>query len=110
MPQKDEVVSLELLQRRNQEQANELDRLKAEGGGGTSGGGMEARLAKLEAHVEHIQSDLAKLATVPADIAGMKGAMVTTDYLNAAFDKHLRWTSLIVGIMITVAAAILKFT
>ena len=83
-------------------------------GGGTSGGGMEARLAKLEAQTEHLQADMAKLASVPTDIATIKVEMVTKDYLhqvlNEAFDKHLRWTLGIVGAMLTLATAIIKAT
>ena len=93
------------------EQAHALQReneaLKGGGGGGTSDG-VEARLGKLEAHMEHVQADLAKLASVPADVAGMKAEMVTKDYLNAAFDKHLRWTLGIVALMLAVATFIVK--
>lgn len=45
--------------------------LKAGGGDGTSGG-MEARVAKLEAHVEHIRAELAKLSAMPTDLAVLK--------------------------------------
>lgn len=44
------------------------ERLKEGDAGGTSGG-MEARVAKLEAHVEHIRSELGKLSSVPTDLA-----------------------------------------
>lgn len=37
-------------------------------GSGTPNG-MEARVAKLEAHVEHIRAELAKFAPVPTDLA-----------------------------------------
>lgn len=33
---------------------------------------MEARVAILETHVEHIRGDLAKLASVPTDLAVLK--------------------------------------
>ncbi|QPI73906.1 hypothetical protein [Sphingobium sp. Cam5-1] len=33
---------------------------------------MEARVAKLEAHVEHIRSELGKLSTLPMDMAVLK--------------------------------------
>ena len=101
-----EGPSLELLQRLNRDQAKELQRLKSGDGGGTSGDGMEPRLAKLEAQMEHVQADLAKLANVPVNIAAIKGEMVTKDYLNSAFDKHLRWTLGIVGLMIAIATVI----
>ena len=83
--------------------------LKGGGGGGTSGGGMEARLAKLEAQMEHVQSDLTKLAGVPVDIATIKGDMVTKTYLDRAFEKHLHWTLGIVGAMLTIATLIITF-
>jgi hypothetical protein len=41
--------------------------LKTAGGGGTSGG-MEARLAKIEADVEHVKNDVAKLQDSGSDI------------------------------------------
>ena len=40
-----------------------------DGGGGGTFGGMEARLAKLEAHMEHVRGDLVKLADVPVQLA-----------------------------------------
>lgn len=45
--------------------------LKPGGGDGTSDD-MEARVAKLEAHVEHIRSELAKLSGMPTDLAVLK--------------------------------------
>ena len=38
----------------------------------SGGPGMEARVAVLEAHVEHIRGDLAKLSNVPTDLAVLK--------------------------------------
>jgi hypothetical protein len=46
-------------------------RLKAAGGGGIPPD-MEARVAKLEAHVDHIRADLGKLGAVPTDLAVLK--------------------------------------
>jgi hypothetical protein len=48
--------------------------LQSAGDGGTSGG-MEARLAKLEAHIEHVRGDLQRLAGVPADLAALKARL-----------------------------------
>lgn len=42
------------------------------GGGGGNDGNMEPRIAKLEAHMENVRSELSKLATVPADLAALK--------------------------------------
>lgn len=102
--------SLKLLQIQNMAQSEEIERLKNSSGGGTSGGGMEARLAKLEAQMEHVQSDLAKLASVPVDLAAVKAEFVTKDFLTSAFDRHLKWTLGIVGIMLTIATLIIKLT
>lgn len=49
------------------------DTLKHGGGGGTSGG-MEARLAKLEAHMEHVLADVSALK---ADVGKLKTDMAT---------------------------------
>lgn len=43
-----------------------------DGNGDGTFDGMEARVAKLEAHVEHIRDDLGKLAGVPIDLATLK--------------------------------------
>lgn len=61
-----EIVTEEYMARKLQEGA-----LQNGSGGGTSGG-MEARVAKLEAHMEHVRSDISKLADVPADLATLK--------------------------------------
>lgn len=45
--------------------------LKAGNGGGTSDG-MEPRIAKLEAQMEAVRSDLSRLANLPADLATVK--------------------------------------
>ncbi|MEH3098853.1 hypothetical protein [Sphingomonas adhaesiva] len=42
--------------------------LRTGGGGGTSGG-MEPRIAKLEAQMEAVRSDLGKLGSLPVDVA-----------------------------------------
>ncbi len=39
------------------------------GGGGDNTGGMEARIARLEAAMDFVKSELAKLAGVPAELA-----------------------------------------
>lgn len=103
--------------------------LKQGGGGGTSGG-MEARVAKLEAHIEHVRDDLGRLAGVPADLASLKGDstglrtdfkrledvptklgtiqnevsnLPTKDYLGQQFDRQFRWTT---GLIILVSAVV----
>ena len=42
------------------------------GGGNGIPNDMEARVAKLEAHMEHVRSELGKLASLPADAATIK--------------------------------------
>lgn len=54
----------------------EIEALKHGGGDGTSGG-MEARVAVLEAHVEHIRADLAKLSGLPGELASLRGDVST---------------------------------
>lgn len=52
-----------------QEISEKLDRLPLEmGGGGNHTGGMEARIAKLEAHVEHIREDIAGIRDALRDL------------------------------------------
>lgn len=66
--------------------------------------GMEARVAVLEAHVEHIRSDLGKLASVPKDLGVLtervshlptKGFIVTTTLTAlvaiAALSGFVQW-------------------
>jgi len=45
--------------------------LKGGSGDGTNGG-MEARVAKLEAHMEHIREDVGRLKDVPVELAALK--------------------------------------
>lgn len=54
------LAELRELERRQREQ----ETLPLGGGGGTSDG-MEPRIAKLEAHMEHVRAELGKLAPVP---------------------------------------------
>jgi hypothetical protein len=61
-------ISIAFLQRKLQEANSESGRLKSGGGGGTSDG-MEPRVAKLEAAVEHIQKDISEIKT---DIRGLR--------------------------------------
>lgn len=67
--------------------------LNSRGGDGTSGG-MEPRIAKLEAHMEHVRSELVKLAPLPVQIGRLeervlhlpsKGFVVTTTITALAF-------------------------
>lgn len=92
--------------------------LNAGGGDGTSNG-MEARVAKLEAHVEHIRSDLAKLAPVPAELAAVRERLnhlptkidVKLD-VDGAVDRsasRVQRTVAIVGGAVTIAIAAINY-
>lgn len=92
--------------------------LKGGGGDGISGG-MEARVAKLEANMEHVRSDLAKLATVPADVATIKErsshlatkADVKVE-ITAAIDRSATKTQRtvqIVGALVAIAVAVINY-
>lgn len=59
------------------ERVEEHDRLPPGGGGGSSGD-MEPRIARLEAHMEHVRAELAKLGSMPVQLAELK---VRVDHL-----------------------------
>lgn len=78
------------LSRQRQEQR---DHLPPGSGGGTSDG-MEPRIAKLEAHMEHVRTELTKLASLPVQVARLeekvahlpsKGFIVTATMTSLAF-------------------------
>lgn len=51
--------------------ALEVASLKHGGGDGTSGG-MEARIASLEAHMDHVRTDVARLSSAPERLTGLE--------------------------------------
>lgn len=58
------------------------------GGGGGIYNDMEARVAVLEAHMEHVRSDLAKLADVPEKLGRIEerlNALPDKDWIGAHF-------------------------
>ncbi len=65
------------------------------GDGHGNGGAMEPRIAKLEAHMEHVRAELAKLAAVPVDIATLKTKV-----------EHLPGKGFVVTSAITTVAAV----
>lgn len=78
------------------------------GGGGGTYDGMEPRVAKLEAHMEHVRADLAKLTNVPADLAELKAKVAelpTKDWIGSHFRN---WIVGGVGFLTLVSLA-LKF-
>ena len=104
------------LVRQLKEQTKRLEQenkaLKGGDGGGTFGG-MESRVAKLEAHVEHIQRDLTKLGEVPTDVAAMKrdiAALPTKEYLSNQFDVQFRWITGATALIVALIGLIVKLT
>lgn len=102
----DQLALVRVLKAQNRALEQENQSLKGGGGGGTSGG-MDGRLGKLEAQMEHVQSDLAKLAGVPVDIATIKSEMVTKEYLAGKFDGQLAKIGILVTIIATIFGAVI---
>ena len=62
--------------------------LPPEGGRG-NGDGMESRIAKLEASMDHVKSELSKLSTLPVDVATIKERLnhvPTSSEMSAAIE------------------------
>ena len=77
------------------------------------GGGVEARVAKLEAHLEHLIGDLRRLADAPGDITRMKSDLAklpTREYLGQQFAEHFWWTTAVVALFTAILAVVIKFT
>jgi hypothetical protein len=72
------------------------------GGGGDNSGDMEARIAKLEAHVEHILSAVSKLEDLPTKVA------VLEERVSHLPTKGWMMTALLGGL--TVIAALIAFS
>ena len=60
------------------------------GGGGGTSGGMEPRIATLEAHMEQVKESLGKLASVPEDLATLKER---TSHLSTKAELHTEITT-----------------
>jgi len=84
----DILVKAEQLRKEESAGGGPIDRdppLPPSGGGGTPSG-MEARLAKLEAQMDHVQADLAKLSGLPVAMAEIKtrlDALPDKDWVGA---------------------------
>lgn len=89
------------------------------GGGGDNFGGMEARLAKLEASMDYVKADLARLSGVPAELARVSErlnhmptrAEMQTD-INTAIDRsgaRVQRSVAITGGLITIAVAAITY-
>lgn len=64
---KNEVIPLNIYDRLTHVE----EQLKSGGGSGTSDG-MEVRVARLEAHMEHVVKQVDRLADIPTDLAVLK--------------------------------------
>lgn len=92
--------------------------LPPEGGGGKDGG-MEPRIAKLEAHMDNVRAELAKLAALPADMATIKERLshlpTTADVkseIATAIDRaggKTQRTVAITGGLVTLAVAAINY-
>jgi tetrahydromethanopterin S-methyltransferase subunit G len=98
--------------------AQEQATLKGGSGNGTSGG-MEARVSKLEALVEGVRADLAKLATVPADVATVKERLShlptkieVRDDIDKAMERagtRMQRTVGVTGALVAIAVAAINY-
>jgi hypothetical protein len=89
------------------------------GSGGDNSGGMEVRMAKLEAAMEYALAELGKLSGVPADVAVMKERLthiptrveVRSDIETAIERSAARTqrTVAIVGGLVTIAIAAINY-
>lgn len=95
----DEAFMAELVARER-----ESETLKGGGPGGISGD-MEARVAKLEAHMEHVRADLGKLANVPADLAEIKANVQALPDKDWVGTKMRNWVGGSVAILTLVTLA-----
>ena len=82
--------------------------LSSGGGGGTSGG-MEPRIAKLEAHMEHVLDELKKLAPVPERLARIEERVSHLPTKDELGSKLRNWVGGAVAFLslVTVAAKFL---
>lgn len=93
------------------EARTEAVQLKSGGGGGTFDG-MEARVAVLESHVEHIREDLAKLSGMPAETAELKvkiDNLPTKDWVSDRLDKLLGKQVTVTALIVAVIGIAIKF-
>lgn len=57
------------------------------GGGDGTSGGVEARVAKLEAQVEQLRVEVGRLASLPADMAGVKSDLSSVKVSLGRFES-----------------------
>lgn len=82
------------------------------GEGSGNSGGMEARLAKLEAHMEHVLADVSKLSAIPAEIATLTervSHLPTKDELGTKLRNYLVVAGIIFTIIGTLIGLAFKF-
>lgn len=80
--------------------------------GKTDIAGMEAKIATLAAHVEHIRTDVGRLADVPERLGRMEEKvehLPSKDYLGDRLNKLLRNVGIMTAVIVGVAGLALKF-
>lgn len=111
------VVVMNFTRRKPAAESESHEALKGSDDGGTLPP-MEGRIAKLEANMEHVRSELAKLATVPADLATVKertAHMPTKADVLVAVDTAIekaavktQRTTMLVGAAITIVLGLIN--
>jgi len=69
-------------------------------------GEMEAKIATLNAHMEHVRADLGRLADVPERLGRVEvqvNNLPTKDYLSGKLGDLLRNTVLSIGLIVSIA-------
>ncbi|WP_036505088.1 hypothetical protein [Novosphingobium sp. AP12] len=94
----DGTVDVRLVLDRHAQQTRELaqakaDLLKAGGGGGISDG-MDGRVSKLEAHMEHVREDMRDIKQVLGDVATKLDRLTELPTKSDLSSWKLQWTAL----------------
>lgn len=82
-----------------EEMQRNLDRLKADDGGGTSGG-MEARLARLEKNVDVLAKDVSDIRTDVATLKENLRHLPTKPWLFSTLAAMLTALAVLVGVIV----------
>ena len=70
---------------------------------------MTGRVTALEVQMTHVHASLAKLDSVPADIARMNAEMVTKDFLTTTLNRLFMALCAAMAAMVAAAGLILHF-
>jgi hypothetical protein len=87
-------------------QSHSHKRLNFGSGDGTSGGGMEPRVAKLEAAVEHIQKDIAEIKSDVREFRSAIGSLSTSSATLTERVSHLPSKGFIVTCLVSSLGAV----